>query len=76
MLKSETEYTIESLSAEGRTYVNGDLLSPGTKMVLKPGDVLEFGNSPSSQPYKVKLRHVSQRTDGDKATAKEMASAA
>lgn len=76
VFKSDTDYIIEGLSTESKTYINGEPLSPGRKIGLKPGDVLEFGSSPSSLAYKVKLRHISQRTDSAKAAAREMATAA
>lgn len=42
------------------TWVNGRQLPRGGRAKLHPGDTLEFGRSPSSEVYKIKLQHITQ----------------
>lgn len=58
------DYFITSAS-DSPTYLNEQGLVKNVKTALSPGDIVEFGVSPSNRPFKVKLRHISQREGGD-----------
>lgn len=60
--KEGKDYFVEKSTEAGPTYVNGVDLPIGSKMKLRPGDTLDIGKSSSSISFKVKLRHVSERT--------------
>lgn len=60
---STKQYCIEDLGSSTGTYVNGRRLAPGHAQALQPGDVVEFGASPSEEQYKIKMQHVTLRTD-------------
>ncbi|GMH35174.1 hypothetical protein BSKO_03042 [Bryopsis sp. KO-2023] len=68
--KKGRDYFIRSL-ADSPTYLNDRGLVKNVETQLKPGDVIEFGVSPSNQPFKVKLRHISQREGGEAETQVE-----
>ena len=55
------EYHVQDLGSDSGTWLNGRRMGRGSSTKLKPGDMLEFGRSPSNEVYKVKLQHVSLR---------------
>jgi zeaxanthin epoxidase len=64
-------YMIQDLGAASGTWVNGRRLAEGGRAVLKPGDVVEFGRSPSAEPFRVRLLHESlcdQNLSGERYT--------
>lgn len=57
------EYHVQDLGSDAGTWLNGRPLPRGSTSRLQPGDVLEFGRSPSAEVYKVKMQHMSLRTN-------------
>ena len=55
------DYHVQDLGSDSGTWLNGRRMSPGASATLRPGDMLEFGRSPSNEVYKIKLQHVSLR---------------
>lgn len=54
------EYHVQDLGSHAGTWLNGRQLAQGGRAKLNPGDILEFGRSPSNEVYKVKMQHSSQ----------------
>jgi zeaxanthin epoxidase len=61
--KAGSEYYIRDLNSRNGTYINGHRVEPQTDIKLKPSDVVEFARQPAAEVFKVKLQHVSLRTD-------------
>ncbi|KAG1671989.1 hypothetical protein FOA52_013362 [Chlamydomonas sp. UWO 241] len=57
------EYHVQDLGSDAGTWLNGRPLPRGSTERLHPGDVLEFGRSPSPEVYRVKMQHVTLHTD-------------
>jgi len=54
-------YHVQDLGSNAGTWLNGRQMARGSSASLRPGDMLEFGRSPSQEVFKVKLQHVSLR---------------
>jgi zeaxanthin epoxidase len=50
---------LQDLGSPSGTFVNGRRLGEGARAALRPGDVVEFGRSPSAEPFRVRLLHES-----------------
>nr|AAO48941.1 zeaxanthin epoxidase precursor [Chlamydomonas sp. W80] len=57
------EYHVQDLGSDAGTWLNGRPMPRGGTCQLHAGDVLEFGQSPSKEVYRVKMQHVSLRND-------------
>lgn len=53
------DYFLQHLSTSSGTWYNERQLAVGETVRLLPGDVLEFGQHPSPEPFKVKMQHIS-----------------
>jgi zeaxanthin epoxidase len=53
------DHLLQDLGSPSGTYVNGRRMPDGGRVALKPGDVVEFGRSPSAEPFRVRLQHES-----------------
>lgn len=73
--KEGEEYFVENLSNAGPTYVNETELPHLAKHKLGPGDLIGVGKSSSPALFKVKLRHISERSNNE-TVASEMMTAA
>jgi len=59
------DHLLHDLGAPSGTWVNGRRIAAGARAtVLKPGDVVEFGRSPSAEPFRVRLLHESLSDQG------------
>ncbi|KXZ43514.1 hypothetical protein GPECTOR_88g457 [Gonium pectorale] len=56
-------YFLHDLASGRGTWVNGRRLAEGATVRLRPGDCVEFGRHPSHEVYKVKMQHVTLRSD-------------
>lgn len=68
---AQGRHMIQDLGAPSGTWLNGKRLQEGGRAALKPGDVVEFGRSPSAEPFRVRLLHESlcdQNLSGERYT--------
>ncbi|GIL53123.1 hypothetical protein Vafri_8804 [Volvox africanus] len=56
-------YFLRDLGTGRGTWVNGQRLKDGATVQLWPGDLVEFGRHPSNEVFKVKMQHVTLRSD-------------
>jgi hypothetical protein len=56
-------YFLRDLGSASGTYVNGHRVAAHADVKLRPLDVVEFARQPAPEAFKVKLQHVSLRTD-------------
>ncbi|GIL83437.1 hypothetical protein Vretimale_11157 [Volvox reticuliferus] len=56
-------YFLRDLGTGRGTWVNGQRLKDGAMVQLWPGDMVEFGRHPSNEVFKVKMQHVTLRSD-------------
>ncbi|KAG2446764.1 hypothetical protein HYH02_008325 [Chlamydomonas schloesseri] len=56
-------YWLRDLGSGRGTWVNGKRLADGATVQLWPGDAVEFGRHPSHEVFKVKMQHVTLRSD-------------
>eukprot|EP00798_Chlamydomonas_sp_ICE-L_P013206 gene13206-19041_t len=65
---ADGEYMVQDLASEHGTFMNGKKLASNLAVRVKPGDVLSFGGASlaegASEIYKIKLQHVTLRTEG------------
>lgn len=54
---------VQDLGSEAGTWLNGRRMPSSSTAKLHPSDILEFGQSPAPETFKVKLQHVSLRTN-------------
>lgn len=55
------DFFVQDLGSNSGTWLNGRQMAHNSTACLRPGDILEFGRSPSHEVYRVKLQHVSLR---------------
>ncbi|EFJ45294.1 hypothetical protein VOLCADRAFT_75879 [Volvox carteri f. nagariensis] len=58
-----SDYFLQDLGTGRGTWVNGQRIQDGAKVQLWPGDTVEFGRHPSHEVFKVKMQHVTLRSD-------------
>jgi zeaxanthin epoxidase len=61
--KQDGSHYIRDLGSVSGTFVNGHRVAPQADVQLRPSDVVEFARQPAPEVFKVKLQHVSLRTD-------------
>ncbi|GFR49452.1 hypothetical protein Agub_g11512 [Astrephomene gubernaculifera] len=62
-VNESSSYFLRDLATGRGTWVNGQRLPDGATVRLWPGDTVEFGRHPSHEVFKVKLQHVSLRSE-------------
>ena len=55
------DFFVQDLGSNSGTWLNGRQMAHSSTARLRPGDILEFGRSPSHEVYRVKLQHISLR---------------
>lgn len=56
-------YFLQDLATGRGTWMNGHRLQDGATVRLWPGDLVEFGRHPSLEVFKVKMQHVTLRSN-------------
>ncbi|GLC48398.1 Synaptonemal complex protein zep1 [Pleodorina starrii] len=60
---SSNGFFLKDLGTGRGTWVNGHRIADGSTVRLWPGDAVEFGRHPSHEVFKVKMQHVTLRSD-------------